>query len=237
MDCSYQDTEQESENMENEKTEVLKKLEKKVREMKFMKMKIVNKRMNILRDILNFLEAAKRGFHSTILCVSMNNGSNWAESSAAISRSTEKIKQILPLSFPSKNINENCHERNSNAVRNDANNSFKNIGEEKSICLSIAESLGLLSAQEINALGLVAPIIIATDSPISTTTLTSITLKDNPSQKYDSSCLHDNPARSDLYNGRNRPILDVAGIKLSCFKNAISAIKMFLSAPITVTNS
>ena len=202
--------------------------------MKSVKVKIANKRMNVLRDILNFLEAAKKGLHSTILSVSINNGSNWAESSAAMLRSTERIKDILPLSFPDRNNPQ----RNTITVRKDENNSFENIGLEKSSTfLSIAESLRLSSFQEISALSLVAPIIIATDSFLNPTTLSPLISKNNLSQENSTSSLHNNLVKLGALPGRNRPILDVARIKLGCFKNAISAIKMFLSAPVIVTNS
>ena len=113
--------------------------------MKNAKKKIANKRINVLRDILNFLEAVKRGLQNTILSVSLNNGSNWADSSEAILRSTEEIKRILPLSFPGNNVLQ----KNSDAVRKDTNNSFENICQDKSSnCLSIAESLELLNVQE-----------------------------------------------------------------------------------------
>ena len=40
----------------------------------------------------------------------------------------------------------------------------------------------------------------------------------------------------DTINTTIRPILDIVGIKINCFKNSISAIKMFLNARVIVSN-
>lgn len=176
--------------------------------------------IDALRGVINALQALQRGLHAMIMDVSLSNGSSWAEAASAITASEQKIKSMLPEAFitPSTVLD-------TQGVR--GHTSFQPV--------SVQASLRLRSAAELAALSLIAPIVIATDYMVNPTSLPSATgTTDNPETRGHS--VHaDSPAaapHTSIY-----PVLDVVGIKVSSFKNAISAIKMFLSARITVTNT
>ena len=220
----------------------------------------INKIKNEL-EIINLLKAAQKGFFSYIITVSMNNGTSWIESSENIIICQKNILSSLQFSssptssssssLPSLYSNFNC-DHNNNYLDSDFNFELS----------SIAEKLKLKSSNEICALSLFAPIIIPTDylvdSPSSsgiksTNQLVSEKNNRNKNNNYyddydynndnhnhnDNNHNNDNIRKSsseDTINTTIRPILDIVGIKINCFKNSISAIKMFLNARVIVSN-
>jgi hypothetical protein len=176
--------------------------------------------IDTLRGVINALQAVQRGLHAMIMDVSRSNGSSWAEANLAITACEQKIKSMLTEAFitPSTALD-------AQGVR--GHTSFQPI--------SVQASLHLRSAAELAALSLIAPIVIATDYMVNPTSLPSATgTTDNPETRGHS--VHaDSPAAAPLTS--INPVLDVVGIKVSSFQNAISGIKMFLSARITVTNT
>jgi hypothetical protein len=176
--------------------------------------------IDALRGVINALQAVQRGLHAMIMDVSLSNGSSWAEAASAITASEQKIKSNLPEAFITPSTVPDGQ-----GVRGYA--SFQPI--------SVQASLRLRSAAELAALSLIAPIVISTDYMVNPNSLPSATrTTDNPETRGHS--VHaDSPAAAS--HTSINPVLDVVGIKVSSFKNAISAIKMFLSARITVTNT
>ena len=170
-----------------------------------------------LSGVINALQAVQKGLHAMIQDVSLSNGSSWAEAATAIMASEQNIKSMLPEAFliPSPVIS------GTQGVQGQM--SFQPI--------SVQASLRLRSAAEIAALSLIAPIVISTDCTFNTFTCTVRTTDESIMQDHR---VHvDSPASHTSII----PVLDVVGIKVSSFKNALSAIKMFLSARITVTNT
>ena len=167
-----------------------------------------------LRWVINALQAVHKGLHAMIRDVSLSNGSSWAEATTAIMTSEQKIKLMLPEAYITPSP--------SNGMQGWT--SFEPI--------SVQASLRLRSSVEIAALCLVAPIIIATDCTVNLTTMLSPEETCSNARSQGHSVSIDSPASHTSIT----PVLDVVGIKVSSFKNAISAIKLFLSARITVTN-
>lgn len=176
--------------------------------------------MEALRGVINALQAVQRGLKAMIMDVSLSNGSSWAEAASAITACEQMIKSMLPEAFITPSSVPDGQ-----GVRGYA--SFQPI--------SVQASLRLRSAAELAALSLIAPIVIATDYMVNPTSLPSAAgTTPNPVTRGHS--VHaDSPAA--VPHTSINPVLDVVGIKVSSFKNAISAIKMFLSARITVTNT
>lgn len=175
-----------------------------------------------LRGVINALKAIHKGLHAMIRDVSMSNGSSWTDATSAVMTSEQKIKLMLPEAFI---ISSSSSSSDIEAAGMQGLTSFEPI--------SVQASLRLRSSAEIAALSLVAPIIIATDCPVNRTTLPTPEGTSNNAGCQGHSVDIDSPASHTSI----MPVLDVVGIKVSSFKNAISAIKMFLSARITVTNT
>ena len=176
--------------------------------------------IDALRGVINALQAVQRGLHAMIRDVSLSNGSSWTEASSAITASEQKVKSMLPEAFITPSTVLDTQD-----VRGYA--SFQPI--------SVQASLRLRSAAELAALSLIAPIAIATDYMVNPTSLTSaaVTADDPVSQGHS---VHADSSAAAPHTSI-MSVLDVVGIKVSSFRNAISAIKMFLSARITVTNT
>ena len=168
-----------------------------------------------LRGVINALQAVRRGLHAMIQDVSLSNGSSWADAATAIMTSEKKIKSMLPEAFviPSP----------SNGMQ----------GWTLFEPISVQASLRLRSGAEIAALCFVAPIIIATDCTVNLASMPTPEGTSNNAGSQGSSVSIDSPASPKSIT----PVLDVVGIKVSSFKNALSAIKLFLSARITVTKA
>ena len=182
-------------------------------------------RMDALRELIETLRAAQRGLHSMIRAVSLSNGSSWIEASTALDDSTRLLKLALPLSFPATPPSANIAYPPFSDGERGVETGFGPAP------LSIVESLRLKSPEDICALGLWAPIIIATDRAATST----LDLKGSVGQIPAS--LHPCTPPSRAYTVRVKPVLDVVGVKVCSFKNSISAIKMFLSARTIVSNN
>ena len=172
-----------------------------------------------VRGMINALQAVHKGLHAMIRDVSLSNGSSWADATTAIMTSERKIKLMLPEAFVISSPS------NIGAAGMQGWTSFEPI--------SVQASLRLRSSAEIAALCHVAPIIIATDRPVNLTSMPTPEGTSNDAGSQGHSVSIDPP----VSHTSIAPVLDVVGIKVSSFKNAISAIKTFLSARITVTNT
>ena len=172
-----------------------------------------------LREVINALQAVVRGLHAMVRDVSLSNGSSWAEAATAITASEHKIKLMLPEAFVKPSPSP---------LGTPGGQGWTSFQP-----LSVQASLRLRSADEIAALSLIAPIIIATDCTSNPTSLISAS-RTTANFGTQSHRVHVDSTAS---HTSTMPVLDVVGIKVSSFKNAISAIKMLLSARISVTTT
>jgi hypothetical protein len=192
-------------------------------------------KMDALREKIDTLLAAQRALYSMIRAVSLSNGSTWIESSAALEESVRLIKGALPLSFPAAAAAAAIAAPSSHTAhpsvtgREGGWEGATGLGPAP---LSVIDSLKLKSPHDICALSLFAPMIIATDriAPSTLTSERSVGQIPDPLQPNKSSS-----SKEEIVH--RKPVLDVVGVKISSFKNSISAIKMFMSARVIVTTN
>jgi hypothetical protein len=194
-------------------------------------------KMDALREKIDTLLAAQRALYSMIRAVSLSNGSTWIESSAALEESVRLIKGALPLSFPAAAAAAAAaiaapSSHTAHPSVNGREGGWGGVTGLEPAPLSVIDSLKLKSPHDKCALSLFAPMIIATDR-IAPSTLTSeryVGQIPDPLQP-------NKPSSSKEEIVHRKPVLDVVGVKISSFKNSISAIKMFMSARVIVTTN
>ena len=188
------------------------------------------KNVKIHLEIIEIFKASQRGLLSCIKAVSMNNGANWVEASDCIIKSEENMKSILQLSI------YDTHHLSSSTSSSCALSSpnFGKYAEQ-----SVQDSIKSLSSEMICSLGQFAPITILTDFIIHPNYYDSAK---NGSMNFDEDKevghnMNERIENLSEYNKKTniRPILNVVGIKINSYKNSISAIKMFSSARIIVS--